>query len=63
MAYLNDNHDIYTNNHNSRKTERKEIKITLQVVKPNELPARKTINRYHLTKKTSLTNQLEVMVF
>ena len=61
---MNGNHDIYTNNHNSRKTERKEIKKnTLQVAKLNEPPARKTTERYHLSKKNSLTNQLEAIVF
>ena len=43
--------------HNERK-----FKNTLQVFKLNEPPARKTTERYHLTKKHSLTNQLEVIV-
>ena len=45
-----------------KQSERK-LKNTLQVVKLNEPPARKTTKHYHLTKKNSLTNQLEVTVF
>ena len=45
-------------NHNERK-----LKNTFQVVKLNEPSARKTAERYHLTKKHSLTNQLEFIVF
>ena len=45
-----------------KQSERK-LKNILQVVKHNKHPARKTTERYHLTKKNSLTNQLEVIVF
>ena len=45
------------------KQSERELRDTLQVVKLNEPPARKTTERYHLTKKHSLTNQLEVIVF
>ena len=44
-------------------SERKLKKNTLQVAKLNEPPARKTTERYHFSKKSSLTNQLEVIVF
>ena len=44
-------------------SERKFKKNTLQVAKLNEPPARKTTERYHFSKKSSLTNQLEVIVF
>ena len=43
-----------------KQSERK-LKHILQVV--NKPPAKKTTERYHLTKKNSLTNQLEVIVF
>ena len=45
-----------------KQSERK-LKSTLQVAKLNEPPARNTTERYHLTKKNSLTNQLEIIVF
>ena len=45
-----------------KQSERK-LKNILQVVKLNEPPAKKTTERYHLTKKNSLANQLEVIVF
>ena len=45
------------------KQSKRELRNTLQVVKLNEPPAGKTTERYHLTKKHSLTNQLEVIVF
>ena len=45
-----------------KQSERK-LKNILQVVKLNKPPAKKTTERYHLTKKNSLTNQLEVIVF
>ena len=45
-----------------KRNERK-LKNTLQGVKLNEPPARKTTERYHLTKKHSLINQLEIIVF
>ena len=45
-----------------KQSERK-LKSILQIVKVNEPPARKTTERYHLTNKNSLTNQLEVIVF
>ena len=44
------------------KQSERELRNTLQVVKLNEPPAGKTTERYHLTKKHSLTNQLEVIV-
>ena len=47
----------------SVKQSERELRNTLQVVKLNEPPAGKTTERYHLTKKHSLTNQLEVIVF
>ena len=45
------------------KQSERELRNTLQDVKRNEPPARKTTERYRLTKKHSLTNQLEVIVF
>ena len=45
-----------------KHSERK-LKNILQVVKLNKPPARKTTERYHLTKKNSHTNHLEVIVF
>ena len=45
-----------------KESERK-LKNTLKVVKLNEPPARKTTERYQLTKKKSQTNQLEAIVF
>ena len=45
------------------KQSERELRNTLQVVKLNEPPVGKTTERYHLTKKHSLTNQLEVIVF
>ena len=46
-----------------KQSERK-LKNILQVVKLNKPPAKKkTTERYHLTKKNSLTNQLEVIAF
>ena len=45
------------------KQSERNLKNTLQVVKLYEPPARKTTERYHLTKKNSLTNQLDVIVF
>ena len=46
-----------------KQSERKFKKNTLQVAKLNKPPARKTTERYHFSKKSSLTNQLEVIVF
>ena len=43
-----------------KQSERK-LKNILQVVKLNKPPAKKTTERYHLNKKNSLTNQLEVI--
>ena len=43
-----------------KQSERK-LKNILQVVKLNKPPARKTTEGYHLTKKNSHTNQLEVI--
>ena len=45
------------------KQSERELKHLLPVVKLNKPPAKKTTERYHLTKKNSLTNQLEVIVF
>ena len=59
---MNGYHDIYTNNHNSRKTERREIKKDF-ANRLNEPPARKITERYHLTKKNTRTNHLEVIIF
>ena len=39
------------------------LKNTLQVMKINEPTARKTTERYHLTKKILVTNQLQGIVF
>ena len=46
-----------------KQSERKFKKNTLQVAKLNKPPARKPTERYHFSKKSSLTNQLEVIVF
>ena len=45
------------------KQGERELKNTLQVFKVDERSARKTTERFLLTKKNSLTNQLEVKVF
>ena len=45
------------------KQSERELKNTLQVFKVDERSARKTTERFLLTKKNSLTNQLEVKVF
>ena len=45
------------------KQSERELKNTLQVFKVDERPARKTTERFLLTKKNSLTNQLEVKLF
>ena len=46
-----------------KQSQRKFKKTLLQLVKLNEPPAIKTTERYLLTKKNSLTNQLKVIVF
>ena len=45
------------------KQSERELKNTLQVFKVDKRPARKTTERFLLTKKNSLTNQPEVKVF